>query len=177
MLLSNLEKGRLVNGTIGIISKIVTPEAIHFPDEKVIQNTLNAKEGIYFISDDDKTNTEERIDKVNWKFYKYIYDPDEEKLVAKVIGEYNQIPLRLAWAITIHKSQGLTFERVSINLERTPFDFGQTYVALSRCRNLAGLALSRKLLENDIKLSPDVVHYIEKAKQEKHYSFMESFSL
>jgi viroplasmin and RNaseH domain-containing protein len=177
MLLSNLEKGRLVNGTIGIISKIVTPEAIHFPEEKVIQNTLNAKEGIYFISDEDKTNTEERIDKVNWKFYKYIYDPDEEKLVAKVIGEYNQIPLRLAWAITIHKSQGLTFERVSINLERTPFDFGQTYVALSRCRNLAGLALSRKLLENDIKVSPDVLHYIEKAKQEKHYSFMESFSL
>ena len=177
MLLINLEKGRLVNGTIGIVSKIVTNEAIHYADGRIVQNTLKAREGIYFISNDDKANTEERIDTNHWKFYKYIYDPVQEKLIAKVIGEYIQIPLRLAWAITIHKSQGLTFEKVSINLERNPFDFGQTYVALSRCRNLSGLNLSRKLLETDIKVSPIVLSYVEKAKKENHYSFIEKLSI
>ena len=82
-----------------------------------------------------------------------------EKIVETVAGTFRQFPLRLAWALTIHKSQGLTLDNVYIDLGRGTFAHGQTYVALSRCRSLEGLALARPLRPSDILFDPSVLGY------------------
>jgi len=72
------------------------------------------------------------------------------------VGTYTQIPLILAWSVTIHKSQGKTIERVHIDLGKGAFEAGQTYVALSRCRSMDKLSLSRPLYRSDIRVDPEV---------------------
>lgn len=85
-----------------------------------------------------------------WEQFEYEWDDTNKKISSRKIGEYTQIPLRLGWAITIHKSQGLTFNAVKIDLTRGVFAPGQTYVALSRCKTLKNISLARKLNAADI---------------------------
>src|SRR3989338_7503862 len=82
-----------------------------------------------------------------WEKIKYRYDEEEEKIVEDVLGSFEQYPIRLAWAITIHKSQGLTFERLVIDLDHGAFTHGQVYVALSRCRSFEGVLLRRPVTD------------------------------
>jgi len=91
-----------------------------------------------------------KLDKAIWENRKYKYDRDKKKIVSEVLGTFSQYPVKLAWAITIHKSQGLTFDNVIIDMGGGAFVNGQAYTALSRCRTLKGIVLKRKLTSKDI---------------------------
>ena len=90
------------------------------------------------------------VPKVSWDKIQYIYNEAEQKIEEKVIGSFQQYPVKLAWAITIHKSQGQTFKNVIIDMGYGAFAHGQTYVALSRCTSLKGLILKKPLIFSDI---------------------------
>jgi ATP-dependent DNA helicase PIF1 len=136
MLLRNDADRRWVNGTIARISRL---EA-----ERV------------FI---DVGGDEHEIEQVSWETRRYAYDKAAEKIVETIAGTFRQYPVRLAWALTIHKSQGLTLDKVYIDLGRGTFAHGQAYVALSRCRTLEGLALARQLRPSDILFDPAAMGY------------------
>jgi ATP-dependent DNA helicase PIF1 len=99
---------------------------------------------------------------VSWEARRYAFDQTSEKIVENVTGTFRQFPLRLAWALTIHKSQGLTLDKVYIDLGRGTFAHGQAYVALSRCRSLGGLALARNLRPTDILFDRSAMGYRDK---------------
>lgn len=94
-----------------------------------------------------------------WENIKYEYDEDEQKIIPVVLGRLKQFPLKLAWAITIHKSQGMTFDKANIDFSKSPFTHGQTYVALSRCRTLEGMVVTKKIYPNDVMVDPRVVEF------------------
>lgn len=109
----------------------------------------------------DLAGREYEIEPVSWEHRRYAYDQAAEKIVETVVGTFKQFPMRLAWALTIHKAQGLTLEKVYIDFGRGTFAHGQTYVALSRCRSLDGLALARPLTQADIRFDPAALGYRE----------------
>lgn len=87
---------------------------------------------------------------VKWQKIEYSYDEDNDKIEDEVVGDFSQYPIKLAWAITIHKSQGQTFDKVVIDLGNGAFTHGQLYVALSRCTRLDGIRLRRPVRPSDI---------------------------
>lgn len=95
----------------------------------------------------------------SWDNIEYTYNSHEKKITSKTIGTFTQYPIKLAWAVTIHKSQGLTFNRMYLNLGWGAFDTGQTYVALSRSRTLKGIILRKKIKNSDIKVDPRIIEF------------------
>ncbi len=133
---------RWVNGTIGIVSGF---------DEK--------EEALYVITDDGK---ECDVRQESWKNIRYKYNEEKKEIEEEVLGTFSQYPVRLAWAITVHKSQGLTFSRVVIDFGGGVFTGGQTYVALSRCTSLEGIQLKKPVNRSDIFVRPEIVAFAER---------------
>ncbi|MGA0561279.1 ATP-dependent DNA helicase [Ancylobacter sp. VNQ12] len=99
------------------------------------------------------------IERTSWERIRYDWDETTGQVAAKVVGTYNQLPLVPAWAVTVHKAQGLTLEDVRIDFDTGTFAAGQAYVALSRARSLAGLSLVRALRTSDIRISRRVAEF------------------
>lgn len=143
MFVKNDPRRRFVNGTIGRIVKI---------DQDNIVVEISDQQG--------KRNIE--VEKLEWEIQRYqVSREDQTKIETEVIGTFKQYPLRLAWAITIHKSQGKTFDKVIIDLGSGAFEHGQTYVALSRCRTLEGIVLKQKIRMQDIMVDERIVQFYE----------------
>lgn len=107
------------------------------------------------------------VPSVSWDSIRYEYDREERKLKANVIGSFTQFPLKLAWAITIHKSQGMTFDRIALNLNHGVFAEGQLYVALSRVRTLNGLFLSKKVIPQYVRTNREILVHASKYNDEQ----------
>ncbi len=101
------------------------------------------------------------VEPMLWEIIRYRLDPQSGELSTETLGSFLQLPLRLAWAVTIHKSQGKTFDRVIIDLEGGAFEHGQLYVALSRCRTLEGIVLRRPIRPRDIIADERVIRFFE----------------
>lgn len=141
LFIRNDKEHRWVNGTLGIIIGFDINEG---------------RETIYVHTDDEEDVIVERE---VWSNVKYSFNEQEKKIEEHEIGTYTQFPLRLAWAITVHKSQGLTFKHVKIDFTGGAFAGGQTYVALSRCTSLEGISLKEPLRRSDIFVRPEVVQF------------------
>ncbi len=124
----NDPEGKFVNGTIGKIYDVDSQRIlVLLEDDRIIE-----------------------VEPMKWEQYEWVVDEETGELKEKVTGTYEQIPLRLAWAITIHKSQGLTFDKVIIDTGRGAFAHGQLYVALSRCKTLEGIQLLKPITNRDV---------------------------
>lgn len=131
------------NGKIGVVAEISDSNIIiQFPDGKQVQAPC-----------------------LTWNNVQYELNNETKAIEEKVIGSFSQFPLRLAWSITIHKSQGLTFDKVVLDAN-SAFAHGQVYVALSRCRTLEGLVLSSPISSDAIKTDERVIAFTDTAKQQ-----------
>ena len=104
------------------------------------------------------------VERANWENIKYVLDAKNKEISEQVIGTFCQFPLRLAWAITIHKSQGLTFDHAIIDANAA-FSHGQVYVALSRCKTFEGMVLSTPITQRAVKTDSTVAQFVERASQ------------
>ena len=109
---------------------------------------------------------EHEVEPVTWEKFRYTWDPAAQEAAREIVAEFTQFPLRLAWAVTIHKSQGESYETAIVDLGPRAFSPGQTYVALSRLTALDGLYLTRPLRPSDIIVDRDVERFMAGALRE-----------
>ncbi len=148
MLLNNDPEDQWVNGSLGRIVSV---------GEDLSQTAMIAVE-----LDDGRTV---EVGPFTWEMYRFSYNQGTRQLESETVGSFQQYPLKLAWAVTIHKSQGKTFDKVILDIGSGAFAHGQTYVALSRCRTLEGITLRRPISRRDIIVDPQVVEFMSGLEQ------------
>ena len=162
MLLNNDSLGRWVNGSIGRIIKIEKNEFdFDDDDEFEIEDKGNSPDIVWVeLSSGDTVD----VTPHTWELFNYKYDEGKDALDSEVIGTFTQYPIKLAWSVTIHKSQGKTFDRVVIDIGTGTFAHGQMYVALSRATSLEGTILKKKIQKKHIFMDWKVVDFLTKHK-------------
>lgn len=146
MFCKNDSSGRWVNGTLGKVKKLLKNEV-----------TVETEHGLEVV-----------VEQASWEKYSTKYDRKTKKMVREIQGLFVQYPIRLAWAMTIHKSQGATFDRMMLDLENGGiFADGQLYVALTRVRSLSGLFLNSPINASHIRMNKEINTYAEQFNDEK----------
>ena len=130
---------RWVNGTIGTV------------------NGFDMDGSTLYITTDDGRECD--VKRESWRNIRYTYNEEKKQVEEEELGTFTQFPVRLAWAITVHKSQGLTFSRAVIDFTGGVFAGGQTYVALSRCTSLEGIRLKKPVSRADVFVRPEITEF------------------
>jgi ATP-dependent DNA helicase PIF1 len=152
MLLTNDRRGRWVNGTIGRVTSI--------------RKSADA-EGDDIVSVELPDGDEVDITPATWELFRFQYDAKADRIESESVGAFTQYPLRLAWAVTIHKSQGKTFDKVVLDIGRGTFAHGQVYVALSRCTTFKGLVLRTPIHRGHILMDWRIVRFLTRFQYRK----------
>lgn len=148
MLLNNDSAGRWVNGTIGRVVDVTKKRSAESEDDA---------EGILVKLE---TGEVEEVLPYKWKIFKFVFNEKTANIESETIGSFTQYPLKLAWSVTIHKSQGKTFDKVVIDIGRGTFTHGQMYVALSRGTTLEGMVLKKQIQKKHIWMDYRVVNFV-----------------
>lgn len=149
-----------VGAQVMFIKNDISREKLYYNGK--IGRVTNIDDGLIYVKSGYETIA---VDRVSWENIRYTLDPASKEIRGEVIGTFTQYPLRLAWAITIHKSQGLTFERAIIDASAA-FAHGQVYVALSRCKTLDGLVLRTPIPSHSIKTEQTLEDFHEQVQQQ-----------
>ncbi|MEO0164633.1 MAG: AAA family ATPase [candidate division WOR-3 bacterium] len=144
MMLNNDSMGRWVNGSIG----------------RVLNVRYSKKEGCDTIAVQLQDDNIEYVTPFTWEIFHFYYNENTKTIESETVGKFTQYPLKLAWAVTIHKSQGKTFDKVIIDLGRGTFAGGQVYVALSRCTSFEGISLSKPIKKGHIFTDWKIVKFL-----------------
>ncbi|HAH25488.1 MAG TPA: helicase [Prolixibacteraceae bacterium] len=152
-----------VGAQVMFVKNDISPEK-RFYNGKIgkIINILDGEIEVQCPDDDEAID----VEKLEWQNTKYTLNETTQEITEEVIGTFTQFPLKLAWAITIHKSQGLTFEKAIIDA-RASFAHGQVYVALSRCKTLEGLVLSSSIASHSVKNDTTVIQFTDEVERKQ----------